>query len=242
MWTCGNDNIMRLYNCRAELVKSVQTKSRKVPWDIAVTIHGDLIYTDRDDRTVNIVKNTEIQTVIRVQGWKPYRVYSTSSGDLLTIMNSDDYNQVKVVRYSGFKEKQSIQLNDNGKPLFTSGHFIKYICEKRNLDVCVSDSWTGAIVVVSQTGKLRFIYTGPPSTTKKSFNPRGITTNSQSRILATEWEMNRILILDQDGKFLRFIDTNYHLQSLLGVCVDSKDNICVPENITSKVKIIKYYQ
>lgn len=125
---------------------------------------------------------------------------------------------------------------------FSSGRFIKYICENRSLDVCVSDSWAGAIVVVSQTEKLLFIYTGPPSTTKKSFNPRGITTDSQSRILAAEWEMNRILILDQDGKFLRFIDTNYHLQSLLGICVDSKDNICVAENITSKVKIIKYYR
>lgn len=149
---------------------------------------------------------------------------------------------IKVVRYSGFKEKQYIQLNENGKPLFSSGRFIKYICENRNLDVFVSDSWAGEIVVVSQTGKLQFIYTGPPSTTKKSFNPRGITTDSQSRNLAADWDTNRIHILDQDGKFLRFIDTNFHLQSLLGIYVDSKDNICVAENITGKVKIIKYYQ
>nr|XP_034305535.1 RING finger domain and kelch repeat-containing protein DDB_G0271372-like [Crassostrea gigas] len=63
MWTCGQNNIMRLYNLNGELVKSVETKSVNRPLDIAVTRSGDLVYTVYGDGTVNIVKNTQIQTM-----------------------------------------------------------------------------------------------------------------------------------------------------------------------------------
>ncbi|XP_034333306.2 tripartite motif-containing protein 2-like [Magallana gigas] len=239
VWTCGIDNVMRLYSLKGDVVKSVQTTSGYDPQDIAVTSSGDLVYTDKDDRTVNIVKNKKIKTVIRLQGWRPRSVCCTFSGDLLVVMTSDDYQQTKVVRYSDCIEKQSIQFNNEGRPLYSSGGYYKYISENRNLDICLSDSAACAVVVVNQAGKLRFNYTGPPSTTHGSFNPLGITTDSQGRILTADTINHRVHILDQDGQFLRYID-NCQLHEPRALCVDTRDNLFVAEWDTGSLKIIQY--
>lgn len=241
IWTCGNDHIMRLYNLEGELLKSIQTKSGNAPFDIAVTLCGNLVYIDDDNdeyRTLNIVKKKTIQTLIKQRGWGPSSVCIASSGDILVIMINEAQDQTKVVRYSFLLiVKQSIQFDEIGKPLYSSNKniFYKSICENNNLDICVADCGAGAVVVINKSGILRFRYRGY-FLTAESFDPVGITKDSQNRILISDSNNHLIHILDENGDFLRYIK---EIQFPVGLCEDSKDDLFLAEN-TSKVKKIKY--
>nr|XP_022304514.1 uncharacterized protein LOC111111688 [Crassostrea virginica] len=239
IWTSGNNKIMKLYNLKGEELNSVQIKSGNMPEDIEVTRSGGLVYSDWDDSSINRVSGTKTQKRIKLRGWRPWGLCSTSSGDSLVSMISADDKQTKVVRYSGSTEKQTIQWDDQGNPLYSSSRYnrIKYLSENRNFDICVADNHARAVVVVTAAGKLRFRYTGSPSTLRESFDPVDITTDSQGNILTSDCDNDCIHIIDQYGLFLRFIH-NCGLQRPWGICVDSRDNLFVAEMTTGKVKKI----
>nr|XP_011430067.2 uncharacterized protein LOC105330169 [Crassostrea gigas] len=240
IWTSGTTSDIKCFNSKGSLLQTVKQKSGKFPYDIAVDSDGDLLYTNGATGTVYKVKNRQTEELIRLQGWRPLNLCVTSTGDLLVTMFNDDRTQSKVVRYSGSTEKQTIQFDDEGKPLYSGNYFSKYITENRNHDVCVADYMACAVVVVYQDGKLRWRYTGHPSVTKnKPFDPLGITTDSQSHILTADSDNHCIHTLDQNGQFLRYID-NCDLKDPTDLCVDNNDNLFVCEFYKGNVKKIKY--
>ena len=240
IWTSGHTAEIKCFNIHGVLQKTIQTKSGDLPNDIAVDRDGALLYTDTRTSTVYKVKNYQTEEVITLQGWKPRNLCVTSSGDLLVTMFSDDMTQSKFVRYSGSTVKQTIQFDGEDQPLYSRNTCTKYINENRNQDICVADYGADAVVVVNQAGKLRFRYSGHPSTTKTNpFKPLGITTDSQCRILTADWDNRCIHILDADGQFLRYID-NCDSSYSYGMCVDSNDNLFVCVSNEGNVKKIKY--
>ncbi|XP_052678368.1 uncharacterized protein LOC128159349 [Crassostrea angulata] len=240
IWTSGWTNEIQCFNIEGLLCQTIKTKSSSVPNDIARDNDGDLLYSNGRTKTVNRVKNGQTEKLIRIQKWSPRSLCVTSTGDLLVAIYNDDWTQSKVVRYLGSTEKQTIQFDDEGKPLYSGNDRIKYITENRNHDICVADWAAGAVVVVNQDGKLIWRYTGHPSVTKNEpFKPCGITTDSQSHILTADSYNHCIYILHQSGQFLRYID-NCDLKDPYGLCVDNNDNLFVCEYYSGNVKKIKY--
>ena len=240
IWTSGVSADIKCFDIQGVLQTIIKTNSGYFPSDIALDRDRALLYPDRKTSTVYKVENKQTEEIITLQGWKPNNLCVASSGDLLVTMFSDDYTQSKVIRYSGSTVKQTIQFDDEGQPLYSGNGFIKYIGENRNVDICVADWKAGAVVVVNQAGKLRFRYTGHTSPTKNEpFTPRGITTDSESRILTADCNNQCIHILEENGQFLRYIDV-CDLEHPWGVCVDSKDCMFVCEYNKGSVMKIRY--
>ncbi|XP_065938038.1 uncharacterized protein [Magallana gigas] len=241
IWTSGLTKDIKCFNIEGSLLQTIKQKSGDFPNHIAVDKDGNLLYISDEIKTVYKVRNGQTEELIRIPSkWTPRRLCVTSTGDLLVTMFSDDYTQSKVVRYSGSTEKQTIQFDDEGKPLYSGNGELLYVTENRNHDICVADINARAVVVVNQDSKLRWRYCGRPTVTKKGpFELFGITTDSQSHILTADVFNHCIHILDQDGHFLRYID-NCDLKNPYDLCLDNNENLFVCEIFKGNVKKIKY--
>lgn len=208
---------------------------RKEIYDIAVLNSGELVCSCSRTNNVYIARHEKSEILIKLSDWVPRGICVANSGDLLITMSQE--HQSKVVLYSGNVEKQVIQFDDlKSSHFFTSCYYL-YVTENRNNDICVSRE--EVVDVFTGTGERRFKYTGhrPPPKWNQAFSPRGVTTDSYCHILIADTNNKCVHIIDQDGKFLQYIDCG--MRKPWGLCIDSRDFLYLADNKKKSTQIVK---
>lgn len=180
----------------------------------------EIFYIDRDNDIKKISDYKETTTFKRSKNsYRNHCVYcSPSTGDLLVGVSNRVTGMVDRYSQTGHLT-QTIKYDKRGGTLYVKPHFIT---ENKNGDVVVSDSYNifcsvGTVVVTDRGGRHRFSYKRLPSGHR--IDPRGICTDSLSQILEGDVKSVKVLVIDKDGNFLRFLS----LESL---------DICRPHSLS----------
>ncbi|XP_062599511.1 uncharacterized protein LOC134261044 [Saccostrea cucullata] len=241
-WVRGQDKFIRRIDLHGFLKSRISTQCKLYPNDISVTKHGELIYSDYDSRTVNIVTKGMIETLITLpRGWYPGGLCCSRSGDILVSMGNLDKSHNKIVRYQGRAAAQEIHKDKHNQPYFRIGKYGVYVEENNNGDICASDMNAKKVMVMDKTGKVRFRYDGTPARRIKPFFPACIATDSLSQIIVTDVNNDCLHLLDQNGQFLRCVD-NCGLLSPVGLSVDSEGRLWVGCQESGVIKVIQYLE
>nr|XP_022303444.1 uncharacterized protein LOC111111011 [Crassostrea virginica] len=243
-WIYGDDKTITRIDIHGTVRDTVTTPCLQCPGGISVTKWRELIYSDQNRGTVNIVRHGKSGTLITApRGCTPGKLCCTSSGDILVHMYKGTGPQTKnkIIRYQGQNIKKEFNKDGKGNPIFKDGQYSLFMSENNNGDICVSDGNADTMVVVDKKGRVRFLYDGSPARREKPFNPRDIVTDVLSQIIVTDYNNNCLHILDQNGQFLRFVD-DCGLERPDGLSVDSKGRLWVGLFNTEEIKVIQYLE
>nr|XP_034314542.1 uncharacterized protein LOC105348092 [Crassostrea gigas] len=238
LWGSDDKGNLVQTNLPGNQLRKIQTSGENEGYH-TVTQDGELIFTDKENKVINRIKQENtITEFIKTGEWKPISIQSSHiNGDILLGMKRE--KEAKVTRYNKIGEEiQNIQRGNIGQELY---RYPRYITENINGDICTSDNNKRAVVVVNKSGQHRFSYTGQGS----SFIPFGICTDLFGHIIVCDiiFKNKTIDILDQDGRLLSTLLAPQHgIHRPRIVCVDDENNIHVGQWNTNTVKVYKYLQ
>ena len=240
VWVYGTEEILQKVDRSGKVLRSIPVVSGNSQRDIARNKQGDIVFPYLSDESVNMVRKGKVSKLLDLSGWIPFGVAFSADEDLLVCMRRNDYQESKVgvFEFSTGQLRREIQFDGTGKPLFSTSRNNMYITENANRDICVSDWNACAVVVVKNSGELRFRYTGNLNRSLKEFYPHGIDTDSYCRILMVDRKNDCVHVIDRNGKFLCYITCG--LQDPYVLSIDADENVWIGEYDTGCVKVIKY--
>ena len=206
---------------------------------IAVTPDGELLLTDHRNSCINSLSREHKMSSLLSTSGMPNDLCCLHNGDMVVTFRGDS----KVVIYS--RTGQIQQTLDHIKfrwPVSVSVNKVNhdiYICDKEDY---IYDS-AGKVMALEADYKLRYEYTGQGDS---KFTPMEMCTDQMGHVLITDYRNHRVHILDQEGRFIRYILTSQQgLYGPVSIDVDKEGYVWVGEMVnssTGRVKVARYLQ
>ena len=169
--------------------------------DMALTSDGDLLLADFYGRCIKSVSPKKKITTLFSTSGRPCGLCCLHNGDVVVTLGLNS----KVIIYSR-----------DGEIRRTLDH-IKFRCPRRvavnkvNQDICICDhevyiyNSPGKLIAVGADGQLHYEFSGQGD---KDFYPVDVCTDQMGHVLIADFWNYRVHILDQEGRFIRYILTS----------------------------------
>ena len=232
VWMGGASNELKLYDLQGNLHRTVTISYTGM---YICMYNKQVLFIDRNDNTVKTISDDDtVVTMFTTGEWEPKGITGSSSNDLLVLLRKN--KQSKVVRYSSTGTVlQEIQYDSQCQPLYQKAW---YIAENVNGDIIVTDHKKKIVVAVDRQGIFRYSYSG----NEISFKPVGIATDLIGHVFVTDFNGNKIHMLDSDGHFLRNLIPKEGIECPRAVCMISDSEMIVGECLTALAKKIKFIE
>nr|XP_022328648.1 uncharacterized protein LOC111127660 [Crassostrea virginica] len=233
VWMGGHSRELKLFDLQGHLHRTVTITCT----GIYICLHNkQVVFSDNLNKAVKRVSDDDtVLTVFETKDWNPFGITGTASGDLLVCLRKDD--QSKVVRYSSTGTVlQEIQYDSQCQPLF---QLAWYITENVNGDVIVTDLKRNVVVAVNRLGVFRYSYGGK----KRTSELFSVSNNTVGNVFITDFRGDKIHMLDQHGKFLRYVMPHGEkIDHPRALCMLDDDELIVGECLSGLAKSIKFIE
>ncbi|XP_078327089.1 uncharacterized protein LOC144623045 [Crassostrea virginica] len=229
VWMGGNSYQLKLFDLQGHLERTITITCAGT---YICMYNKQVVYTDRGDDIVKKISDDDtVVTMFTTGYWKPYGITGSASGDLLVCLCKDD--QSKVVRYSSTGTVlQEIQYDSQCQPLYLDAY---YITENINGDIIVTDFKMKKVITVDRLGIFRYSYSGGK-------NASSVATDSVGQVYVTDYQGEKIHMLDRDGRFLRYIIPEGGIKYPRAVCMIGDSEMIVGECKTGLAKRTKFFE
>ncbi|XP_078327085.1 uncharacterized protein LOC111126286 [Crassostrea virginica] len=229
VWVGGASLDLKLFDLQGHLQRTVTITTEGF---YICMYNKQVVYSDVFNYAVKKISDDDtVVTMFTTGDWRPYGITGSASGDLLVCLCKDD--QSKVVRYSSTGTVlQEIQYDSQCQPLY---QLAWYIAENVNGDIIVTDYKMKKAIAVDRLGIFRYSYSGRKSASS-------LATDSVGHVYVTDFNGDKIHMLDRDGRFLRYIIPKGGIKFPRAVCMIGDCEMIVGECKTGLAKRTKFFE